>query len=210
MPTTRAPIVAGTLVAGAVAIASLGLLASDDDAPPADFAPNLAQLQVAPDNQAVPYNRAAGFGDGWEARNGCPGGDTRDEVLARDLIDETTARGGCDVLSGTLESDPYTGEHSTGPTKRLDIDHVVPLAEAWRAGAWAWSFDQRVAFANDLENLQATALRENRVKGDSGPDEWLPAHRPCTYAGLHLRILVTRGLTATPERKAAIEKACDQ
>jgi hypothetical protein len=32
----------------------------------------------------------------------------------------------------------------------VDIDHVLPLAEAWRSDAQAWSASRRQAYANDL------------------------------------------------------------
>ena len=55
---------------------------------------------------------------------------------------------------------------------KLDIDHVVPLANAWRAGAKKWSDDRRRAFANDLDDSQliAVSAKSNRCKGDQGPD----------------------------------------
>jgi hypothetical protein len=55
----------------------------------------------------------------------------------------------------------------------IDIDHVVPLAEAWRSGAAAWNADQRDRFANDLVDPQLIAVRaaSNRSKGDQDPAE---------------------------------------
>ena len=49
----------------------------------------------------------------------------------------------------------------------LDIDRLVPLAEAWRSGAWAWTSLQRQAYANDLSEsraLVAVSLGQNRSK----------------------------------------------
>jgi len=35
-------------------------------------------------------------------------------------------------------------------SREADIDHIVPLKEAWEAGAHAWTADRRKEFANDL------------------------------------------------------------
>jgi hypothetical protein len=61
---------------------------------------------------------------------------------------------------------------------------MVPLAEAWRSGAWKWTAAQRQAFANDLENseaLIAVSAATNRSKGDKDPSLWMPAKDQCTY-----------------------------
>lgn len=116
------------------------------------------------------------FGDGWSDpdRNGC---DARNDVLARDLVEETVRADGCTVEAGLL-FDPYTdreirfvrGENSSA----VQIDHVVPLSWAWQHGAWRWTQEQRVAFANDPINLRAVDGPTNSRKGDSGPAEWMP------------------------------------
>jgi hypothetical protein len=66
------------------------------------------------------------------------------------------------------------------------IDHVVPLAEAWRSGAAAWNADQRERFANDLVDPQliAVSASSNRSKGDQDPAEWKPPRRVtwCLYS----------------------------
>ncbi|SIO89864.1 putative secreted protein [Nocardiopsis sp. JB363] len=61
--------------------------------------------------------------------------------------------------------------------RSLDIDHMVPLAEAWDSGASNWSTQQRRAFANDLDEpvaLVAVSAASNRSKADRDPAEWLP------------------------------------
>ncbi|WP_425508191.1 HNH endonuclease family protein [Streptomyces bathyalis] len=69
----------------------------------------------------------------------------------------------------------------------MDIDHLVPLAEAWDSGASKWSPTEREHYANDLEaerSLVAVTLSTNRSKGDQDPAEWLPpaASTHCLYA----------------------------
>ena len=48
--------------------------------------------------------------------------------------------------------------------RRLDVDHVVPLAWAWNAGAWRWTPERRREFANDPASLAVEqALRTMEV-----------------------------------------------
>jgi len=66
----------------------------------------------------------------------------------------------------------------------LDIDHFVPLAEAWDSGARTWTTTQRRAFANDLgdsRSLVAVTDNVNQAKGDQDPATWIPSHSPARY-----------------------------
>lgn len=72
-------------------------------------------------------------------------------------------------------------------SSKLDIDHLVPLKEAWESGASFWSSKERTAFANDLSfagSLIAVPASTNRAKADRDPSTWLPANVSfrCTYA----------------------------
>lgn len=101
---------------------------------------------------------------------------TREEVLIRDAAEPPKrSPDGCSILSGVWH-DPYTGETFTDP-RRLDIDHRVPLEEAFGSGGHAWTREQRAAYANDLTDpltLIAVSAAANRAKGAKGPEEWLP------------------------------------
>ena len=80
----------------------------------------------------------------------------------------------CRIVDNTGEwFGPYGGD-TFDHYRRLDVDHVVPLAYAWQAGAWQWSRDRRREFANDPENLIPVSSRLNRQKGARGPTDWLP------------------------------------
>ena len=90
------------------------------------------------------YYAHAEFGQAWadNDRNGC---DQRNDVLSRDLDDVVYRPGtrNCIVERGTFH-DPYSGttiHFERGPLTSLEvqIDHVVPLADAWRKGAQDWS-----------------------------------------------------------------------
>ncbi|MFJ2723053.1 HNH endonuclease family protein [Streptomyces sp. NPDC087437] len=87
----------------------------------------------------------------------------------------------------------------------LDIDHMVPLANAWRSGASQWTQEKRKAFANDLTHPQllAVSAASNRSKGDQGPDEWQPPSKPywCTYARAWVSVKATYELSVTEAEK---------
>ncbi|MFD8019124.1 HNH endonuclease family protein, partial [Streptomyces lavendulae] len=104
-------------------------------------------------------------------------------VLARDGQDVVRDEQ-CRAVSGTWFS-PYDDRTLTAASQ-VDIDHIVPLANAWRSGADTWDTPTRKAFANDLENPQliAVSAASNRSKGDQSPDQWSPPSRAywCTYS----------------------------
>ncbi|MCX4993420.1 HNH endonuclease family protein [Streptomyces sp. NBC_00568] len=115
-------------------------------------------------------------------RDGC---NTRAEVLIAESRVEPTVEVGCRVTAGEWYS-YYDGVTVTAPGG-LDIDHMVPLAEAWDSGASAWTAERREAYANDLDaerSLVAVTARTNRSKADQDPAEWLPPllDTRCTYA----------------------------
>ena len=109
----------------------------------------------------------------WSDLDG-DGCDTRREVLLRDTRVEAVLDPNrtCWVVSGLWYS-YYDDEWVQGPSS-LDIDHLVPLAEAWDSGAHRWSDDRREAFANDEGALVAVTSRSNRSKGAADPAEWMP------------------------------------
>lgn len=129
----------------------------------------LASLPVAPEHPAG-YAREK-FGDWLDLnRNGC---DTRQEVLIAERLAGQVR--GCAVTHGRWLSS-YDGITFRNPA-RLDIDHRVPLEEAWASGAWRWTTSTRHRYANDLGyalSLMAVSASTNRSKGDREPREWLP------------------------------------
>ncbi len=129
------------------------------------------QLTVA-DDKTTGYNRSA-FKHWIDAdKNGC---NTRAEVLIAEAIVKPKIGPKCKLTGGKWIS-TYDGKTLTNASQ-LDVDHMVPLAEAWRSGAWKWTAAQRQAYANDLDNSQAliaVTLSTNRSKGDKDPALWLP------------------------------------
>jgi hypothetical protein len=153
----------------------------------------LDALEVGPRAPSGPrYDRDA-FGTAWADTdgNGC---NQRDDVLLRDAEPGSvtvTEQGACDhdVLAGTWV-DPYTGRTLTfddlkdpRQSQAIQIDHVVPLAEAWRSGASSWPDRRRRSFANDLTVLLAADGPTNATKGDGDPAAWRPRQAyQCEYA----------------------------
>ncbi|MDQ1033613.1 hypothetical protein QFZ75_000029 [Streptomyces sp. V3I8] len=102
-------------------------------------------------------------------RDGCS---TRAEVLIAESRTEPIIEAGCKVTAGEWYS-YYDGVTLTAPGG-LDIDHMVPLAEAWDSGAHTWTPARREAYANDLDaqrSLVAVTARSNRSKSDQDPAE---------------------------------------
>lgn len=110
---------------------------------------------------------------------------TREEVLISESRDRAQVDPfGCKVVAGSWWS-AYDAVMHEDPSD-LDIDHLIPLKEAWDSGAWSWSAAARRAFANDLSDprpLIAVTAAVNRSKGDKDPSNWLPANLAyrCTY-----------------------------
>ena len=163
----------------------------------------LNQLVVAPENRAG-YDRDA-FGSGWSTQSdGC---DTRDHVL-RDEATRGTERG-CDVRRGVWRS-RYDAKKVRNPS-RLDIDHMVPLAEAWASGASAWSDQAREDFANDLDYrdaLVAVTASTNRSKSDRDPAEWMPPRSGshCWYAQAWVAVKYKYNLSVDSKEKMALQR----
>ncbi|MFG2825043.1 HNH endonuclease family protein [Kitasatospora sp. NPDC048365] len=114
-------------------------------------------------------------------KDGCS---TRAEVLIDEAIQAPVIGAKCALIGGVWHS-PYD-DVVLQEARLLDVDHVVPLAEAWDSGASAWTATERQAYANDLDDprsLIAVSAASNRAKADKDVAEWLPpatGYR-CTY-----------------------------
>lgn len=198
-----------TLVASTTTTSSTSTTTTTTTVAPAPPGGPLTPLVIAPaQNQG--YDRDL-FGDWIDADRDCQ--NTRAEVLIEESavpVTFTTA-GSCTVATGQWV-DPWTGV-STTTARDFDVDHTVPLANAWRSGAWAWTAEQRVTFANDLSygaHLIAMDASANRSKGDRGPEGWRPPRHEtwCLYAIVWTEIKGRWNLTATEaEWDALVEMA---
>ena len=136
--------------------------------------------------------------------DGC---DARDEVLIEESVTPVSVGGDCELEGGTWVS-AYDGLLTREPS-RFDIDHVVPLAEAWRSSAKGWTAERREAFANDLgdeRSLRAVSATSNRAKGDQDPAEWLPPVEAyhCEYVSGWVAVKVRWALAVDPAEHEAI------
>ncbi|MFE2377981.1 HNH endonuclease family protein [Streptomyces sp. NPDC059398] len=149
------------------------------------------------------------FGSAWTDtdHNHCP---TRDDVLKRDLRDVRYTSGDCQIASGKLVKDPYTGKTISfvrGHSK-VDIDHVVALSDAWQKGAQQWDRTKRTALANDPLNLLAVDSSTNRSKGDGDTATWLPGYKParCGYVARQVAVKKKYALWVTDAEKNAMKR----
>ncbi|MFE6031360.1 HNH endonuclease family protein [Streptomyces niveus] len=115
-------------------------------------------------------------------KDGCS---TRAEVLISESRIKPTVEARCKVVAGEWYS-YYDGVTVTSPSG-VQIDHMVPLAEAWDEGADDWTAKRREAYANDIDaerSLVAVTSRTNQSKADRDPADWLPplADAHCQYA----------------------------
>jgi hypothetical protein len=168
----------------------------------ADAAQQLATLKVAANGSMSGYSRDR-FPH-WVSQGG--GCDTRDVVLKRDG-QGVKATADCKITGGTWLS-LYDAKSYTDP-QQLDIDHMVPLAAAWRSGASKWTDDQRSQFANDLTRPQllAVSASSNRSKGDQDPSQWKPPNHDywCTYAQRWITVKAYWQLTVTQAEQTALK-----
>ena len=131
--------------------------------------------------------------------DGC---DTRREVLIAEAVTAPTVGGDC-VLSGGVWVSRYDAETETGSGRGFDIDHLVPLKEAWESGAHSWDPQDRERFANDLgyeHSLVGVSAGSNRSKGAQDPTTWLPPEvsQRCWYTAAWIHVKVRWGLSVDP------------
>ncbi|WP_198539508.1 HNH endonuclease family protein [Streptomyces graminilatus] len=160
----------------------------------------LASLTVAAEDRTG-YNRD--LFPTWSTISGTC--NTREYILKRDGTNVVT-NSACTATSGSWFS-PYDGATWTAASD-LDIDHLVPLAEAWDSGASAWTTAQRKAFANDITRPQLIAVTDNvnQQKSDQDPAEWMPSVTSyrCTYVRAWVQVKFYYDLTVDPAEKSAL------
>ncbi|MFD9540880.1 DUF1524 domain-containing protein [Streptomyces sp. NPDC060022] len=161
----------------------------------------LASMPATAESHGSTYDRA--LFPHWITISGTC--DTRETVLKRDGSGVVTDSS-CAATSGSWYS-PYDGA-TWHAASDLDIDHMVPLSEAWASGAWAWSTSQRQNFANDRTRPQLLAVTDNvnQSKGDQDPGTWWPSvtSYKCTYARAWVQVKYYYGLKVDSTEKSAL------
>ncbi|MFJ4470826.1 HNH endonuclease family protein [Streptomyces sp. NPDC089424] len=160
----------------------------------------LAQLTVTSEDRTG-YNRD--LFPHWITQSGAC--NTRETVLKRDGSGVVTDSS-CAATSGSWYS-PYDGA-TWSAAADVDIDHLVPLAEAWDSGADSWTTSRRQSFANDLTRPQLIAVTDNvnQAKGDQDPATWMPSRTAyrCTYVRAWVQVKYYYGLSVDSAEKNAL------
>ena len=134
--------------------------------------------------------------------DGC---DTREEVLIQERVSGQVS--GCKVVNGKWVSQ-FDGVSTTN-SSNFDIDHFVPLKEAWDSGAWRWDRGTRQRYANDLGyalSLIAVSASSNRSKGARDPAQWLPNQNRCRYAKSWIGVKFRWRLSVDSREKRSLDR----
>ena len=143
------------------------------------------------------YDRDAVFG-GWLYSNGRS---TRDRVLAAERRPDGSWLSLYDNVSVTAATD-------------LDIDHMVPLAEAWESGGHLWTSDTWTRYANDFDDprsLIVVTASSNRSKSARDPAQWWPPEGSyqCQYAADWVAVKSCWDLAVDSLEQRALDNALD-
>ncbi len=144
----------------------------------------LAQIPAAYEAGWSTYNRAL-FAYPADLNGDCQ--NTRAEVLISESIVPVTytSASHCYVKTGRWYSF-YDGVWGRSASS-FQLDHLVPLYEAWISGARLWTAADRRRYANDTAygpTLVMVTSRVNQAKSGDDPASWLPPRvaARCTYA----------------------------
>lgn len=173
----------------------------------AGFSGSLAQAVAAVPTAAESnsgYDRAL-FPHWIDADGDCQS--TRAEVLVAeaDAAVTYTTSGRCTVATGRWFS--YYDRATWTDAGDIDIDHMVPLAEAWGSGARGWTTARRQAYANDLgdrRTLVGVTDNVNQAKSDQDPATWLPTYDKCRYVAEWVAVKIRWGLSADAAEKQVL------
>ncbi len=134
---------------------------------------------------------------------------TRALVLIRDSNQQVvfSDNNKCSVVEGVWKDD-YTGLTFT-KREEIQIDHFVPLKNAYISGAYKWNFKARCLYANFLGNrfhLKSVNANQNMKKSDKAPDKYMPpnADYACRYIKNWLSVKFLWGLRMTSSESQAI------
>lgn len=158
-------------------------------------------LLINDDFSQIPsYDRELYFGSWTDEDGDCQ--NTRAEVLIQESLSVLGFRSSSNCVVDNGEwLDPYTNNLYYFANE-LDVDHVVPLYNAWQSGAYLWNDFKREDFANYMifeDHLIAVDKYQNRQKGAKDPSEWMPANSDfhCEYVAIWIEIKYLWELTIT-------------
>ncbi|MFB6525048.1 HNH endonuclease family protein [Streptomyces sp. NPDC056399] len=167
----------------------------------------VAALPVAEEAQNDTYSRDffRHWNRGLNLTDACS---TRGEVLISEAVEAPVIGANCALTGGAWWS--YYDETEVRSASGLDIDHMVPLKEAWGSGAWEWTAERREAYANDQNaavSLIAVTARSNRAKADKDPAQWMPPapSARCRYATEWTATKLRWNLSVDPREAGALQ-----
>ncbi|WP_327358463.1 HNH endonuclease family protein [Streptomyces sp. NBC_01304] len=171
-----------TATAGLLAAAFAPTTAQAAPPPPVQLRQAVHLLTVAPEVEEG-YKRTLFHHWTDSDHDGC---DTRQEALKAEATGPIVVGKDCKILSGTWYSYYDDTTVHGDPAHQLDLDHLVPLKEAFNSGADTWTPERREAYANDLgvdTSLVMVTAHSNRAKSDKDPAQWMPPYEPaaCRY-----------------------------
>lgn len=162
-----------------------------------------------PPPPTIPYKREAHFGGWISIKDDRSCLDVRNRVLIRDSLKQVELKPDkpCKVQRGYW-LDPYLNRVFT-EIDDVDIDHFVPLKNAYNNGAWKWNNQQRCLYANYMgftDHLKVVNSRENSLKNYKDPSEYMPPNRAyrCEYLKRWLSIKLIWRLSLRVEEAQAI------
>ncbi len=161
------------------------------------------------EDPAEKYNRKSQFGT-WirdPLKKTCL--NTRGRVLLDDSETEVTyAQSGCSITNGKWH-DPYSGEDYSDASE-IQIDHMVPLKDAYNSGLAQLDRVHRCVYANFIGNkfhLIPVFGDLNNQKGDRSPAVWIPPNKSyvCEYVANWLKIKTIWNLVLSNEEANGIK-----
>lgn len=166
-------------------------------------------LPVAVENN-VGYDRDRYFGQWIDQNKDCQ--NTRHEVLIAEskVAPKYTTSKLCAVATGKWVTSFDNKTHTSATT--VQIDHTVPVHEAWGSGARNWAQARRIAFYNDLGyagSLNAQTSSLNASKQASGPEKWMPPANRCQYITQWTVVKSRWSMTVDKAEKAALIRWAD-
>jgi len=172
-----------------------------------------APLRTAIDSLTVASENRTGYNRDlfphWIDADG-DGCSSRNEVLIEEAEEAPSIGSGCSLSGGRWYS-YYDGVSWTN-TSDIDIDHMVPLAEAWDSGARTWTTATRQSYANDLgdyRTLVGVTDNVNQSKGDQDVAEWVPVQQKCRYLREFVAVKVRWRLSVDSAEKTAMVNLYD-
>lgn len=133
------------------------------------------------------------------------------------LFEESLKTGKCENENIVIEDDKvvfgcwldqYTNIIYKDPIE-LDIDHLVPLKEAFESGAYNWTKEKKKEYYNymkDKNHLIAVESSLNRSKGSKDVFEWLPTKNVDVYIAQWIEIKATWNLSIDSEELKVLKQ----